>query len=46
LVRPKNQNQEKDSVSEKNMRANKNKTLVLSSFDIQEFCGILELIGQ
>jgi ornithine cyclodeaminase/alanine dehydrogenase-like protein (mu-crystallin family) len=37
LVRRKNQNlQEKDSVSEKNMRANKNKTLVLSSFDIQE----------
>ena len=36
MVRPKNQNQEKDSVSEKNMRANKNKTLVLSSFDIQE----------
>jgi L-lysine cyclodeaminase len=27
---------EKDSVGKKNMRANKNKTLVLSSFDIQE----------
>jgi ornithine cyclodeaminase/alanine dehydrogenase-like protein (mu-crystallin family) len=37
LVDPKNKTlQEKYSVSEKNMRAYKNKTLVLSSFDIQE----------